>query len=99
MSDPIADFIRGERDVLARTAPAPHAARVWHAARRRRAARLSDGVRAVGWLVRLAIAAATLWCVVAWRSEAQVMLLLLAVSIWLTWGACASPDVKKGKTI
>ena len=90
MSDPIAAFIRGEREALLQAAPPPHAARIWHEARRRRAASLRRTMRAAGWLVRLVVAAAMLTSFALMRPEAHFLLLLCALSIWLTWGACAS---------
>jgi hypothetical protein len=89
MTDPVAELIRGERDALLQVAPAPHAARLWHEARRRRAASLRTSMRAVGWLVRLALAAATLISFAALRPEAYFLLLLFSVSVWLTGAACA----------
>jgi hypothetical protein len=89
MTDPIAKLIRGERDALLQAAPAPSAARLWHEARRRRAAALRRSMSAAGWLVRLAVAAAMAIGFAAWRPEAPFLLLLCAVSIWLTRGACA----------
>jgi len=100
MSDPIADFIRGERKALLLAAPPPHAARIWHEARRRRAASLRRTMRAAGWLVRLVVAAAMLMSFLFWRPEAQFLLMLSALSIWLTWGACAPipRESRKGTT-
>ena len=92
MTDPIAAFIRGERETLLRAAPPPHAARLWHEARRRRAASLRRSMRLAGWLVRLAVAAAMLvsfFLSVPARPESWFLLLLCALSIWLTRGACA----------
>ena len=60
MSDPIAAFIRSERETLLQAAPPPHAARVWHEARHRRAASLRRTMRAAGWLVRFVVADAAL---------------------------------------
>lgn len=100
MTDPVALFIRSERERLLEAAPAPHAARLWHEARRRNAASLRRSMRAAGWLVRLAVAAATLASVLTVRPEAHFLLLLCALSIWLTWGACAPihPHARKGTT-
>src|SRR5919106_2601411 len=69
MSDPIAEFIRAEREALLQAAPAPHAARLWHEARRRRADSLRRSLSAIGWLVRVVIAAAILVSSVYWRPE------------------------------
>ena len=88
MSDPIAEFIRAEREALLEAAPAPHAARLWHEARRRRADSLRRSLSAIGWLVRVVIAAATLVSSVYWRPETYFLVLLLFLSIWLTRGAC-----------
>jgi hypothetical protein len=100
MTDPVALFIRTEREKLIEAAPAPHAARLWHEARRRGAAALRRSMSAAGWLVRLAVAAATLVSFVAVRPEAHFLLLLCALSIWLTRGACAPlhPPSRKGTT-
>lgn len=96
MRDALADLIRGERDTLLRAAPAPHVGRLWHEARRRRAATLRRVSMAVGWLVRLAVAAATVATLMPWRSESSLSLLLLGLSVWLTRGACAaSPNLSK----
>ena len=89
MTDPIAAFIRGEREALLQAAPPPHAARLWHEARRRRAAALRRGLWAAGWLARLAVAAVMLVSFVLVRPESLVLLVLCALSIWLTRGACA----------
>lgn len=89
MTDPVARFIRGERDALLQAAPPPHAARLWHEARRRNAASLRRSMSAAGWLVRLVLASATLMSFVSVRPEAHFLLLLCALSIWLTGGACA----------
>lgn len=89
MTDPIADFIRTERARLIEAAPAPNAARLWHEARRRRAASLRAAMRAAGWAIRLAVAAATAIAFLFPQPEARFLLLLLALSIWLTRGACA----------
>lgn len=89
MSDPIADFIRSEREKLLEAAPAPNAARLWHEARRRRAASLRAAMRAAGWAIRLALAVAAAISFLFPRPEAHFLLLLLALSIWLTRGACA----------
>jgi len=89
MSDPIADFIRSEREKLLEAAPAPNAARLWHEARRRRAASLRATMRAAGWAIRLAVAAATAISFLLLQPEANFLLLLSALSIWLTRGACA----------
>ncbi len=89
MDNPIADFIRAEREQLLRAAPAPHAARLWHEARRRRAASLRRAASAAGWLVRLIVAAAALIACVPLRPGSYFLLVLLAVTIWLTRGACA----------
>lgn len=96
MGDPIAELILAEREALLRSAPVPHTARVWHEARRRRAASLRGSMTAVGWLVRLIVAGATLVSFVSIRPEADFLLLLCAVSIWLTRGACAPVVSKKG---
>ena len=89
MTDPVASFIRGERERLLQVAPPPHAARLWHEVRRRRAAALRRSMRATGWLVRLVLAAAMLLCVLSLRPEAHLMLVLCVLSFWLTRGACA----------
>jgi len=90
MTDPIAAFIRGERETLLRAAPPPHAARLWHAARRRRAASLRRTMRVAAWLVRLAVATAMLLSFfLSLRPEAWLLLLTFALSVWLTRGACA----------
>lgn len=89
MTDPVADFIRGEREALLRAAPQPNAARLWHEARRRRAKSLRRSIRVAGWLARLAVAAALLTSFVSVWAEAHFLLLLWVLSIWLTWGACA----------
>jgi hypothetical protein len=96
MTDPVASFIRGERETLLEAAPPPHAARLWHEARRRNAAALRRSLRAAGWLVRLAVAAAALASFLFVRPEAHFLLLLCALSIWLTWGACAPVRSQKG---
>jgi hypothetical protein len=100
MNDPVALFIRTERERLLEAAPEPHAARLWHEARRRNAAALRRSMSAAGWLVRLAVAAATLMSFLTVRPEAHFLLLLCALSIWLTWGACAPipRDSPKGTT-
>jgi len=89
MSDPIAAFVRSEREEMLRAAPPQHAARLWHEARRRRAASLRRSMSAAGWLVRLVVAAAMLTTFALARPEAHFLLLLCALSIWLTRGACA----------
>jgi hypothetical protein len=89
MSDPVAEFLRGEREVMLRAGPAPHAARLWHEARRRHAASLRRAMGIAGWLVRLVVAAATLMSCLSMQPQADFLLLLLALSMWLTWGACA----------
>jgi hypothetical protein len=89
MSDPVLDFIRGERTALLQVAPPPDAVRLWHEARRRRAASLRRGLRVAGWLVRLAVAAAMVMSFLLVRPEAHFLLLACALSIWLTRGACA----------
>lgn len=89
MNDPIAEFIRAERETLLGSAPAPHAARLWHEARRRRAASLRRAASAAGWLIRLIVAAAALMSLVPLRPGSYFLILLLAVTIWLTHGACA----------
>ena len=97
MIDPVAEFIRAEREALLQAAPAPHAARLWHEARRRRAASLRRTMGAIGWLVRLAVAAATVFSFLYPRPEAWFLLLLLSLSLWLTRGACAPvPTHEKG---
>ncbi|MET1109996.1 MAG: hypothetical protein ABWX67_00570 [Allosphingosinicella sp.] len=96
MNDPVADFIRGERRALLQSAPSPNAARLWHEARRRRSASLRRGLRVVGWLVRLAVAAAMVVSFLFVRPEAHFLLLLCALSIWLTRGACAPAATPKG---
>lgn len=98
MSDPVAEFIRSERRALLEAAPPPHAACLWHEARRRRADSLRRSLRAAGWLVRLAVAAAMLVAFLAVRPGAWFLFLLCLVSIWLTRGACASirPETRKG---
>lgn len=89
MTDPVAAFVRAERDALLEAAPAPHAARLWHAARRRRAASLRRLTSVAGWLARIAIAAAALASFAAGQPAGYPLLLLLTVAIWLTRGACA----------
>lgn len=89
MSDPVAAFIHAEREASLRAAPAPHSARLWHEARRRRAASLRASMSAVGWLVRLVLAAATLVSFAPARPEAYFLLLLFSLSVWLTGAACA----------
>jgi hypothetical protein len=89
MSDPVGEFIRGDRKALLQAAPPPHAARIWHDARARRAASLRRSMSAAGWLIRLVVAAAMLLSFVSLRPEAHFLLLLCIVSIWLTRGACA----------
>lgn len=96
MTDPVADFIRGERRALLQSAPRPNAARLWHEARRRRAASLRRGLKVAGWLVRLAVAAAMLVSFLFVRPEAHFLLLLCLLSIWLTRGACAPTALAKG---
>ncbi|HST37295.1 MAG TPA: hypothetical protein VLK25_11780 [Allosphingosinicella sp.] len=98
MTDPVAAFIRAEREALLQAAPAPHAARLWHEARRRNAASLRRSMRAAGWLVRLAVALATLASLLAVRPEANFLAVLFILSLWLTRGACAPlrPDSRKG---
>jgi hypothetical protein len=97
MTDPVAALIRSEREALLQAAPPPHAARLWHEARRRRAAALRRSMRAAGWLVRLVIAAAMLASYLSLRPEAHLMLILCALSIWLTRGACAPVDHQSRK--
>ncbi len=87
MSDPIAAYIRREREVLLRAAPPPHAARVWHQARRRRAAALRRAMSAAGWVVRLVVTAAVLLSFSV-RPETWFLLLIVALVFWLTNGAC-----------
>lgn len=89
MTDPVAERLRGERAALLRAAPPPHAARLWHEARRRRASSLGRCMSAAGWLVRLVIAGAALASFVAELPGAWFLLLLCALSLWLTRGACA----------
>jgi hypothetical protein len=96
MSDPVADLIRGERRALLESAPPLNAARLWHEARRRRSASLRRALRVAGWLVRLAVAAAMLTSFLFVRPEAHFLLLLCALSIWLTRGACAPITIPKG---
>ena len=89
MTDPIADFIRRERETLLEAAPAPNAARLWHEARRRRAASLRAAMRAAGWAIRLAVAAGAAVSFLFLQPEAHFLLLLLALSIGLPRGAGA----------
>ena len=98
MTDPVAAFVRAERDALLAAAPPPHAARLWHEARRRRAAALRRTMRAAGWLVRLAVAATMLVSFALVRPEAWALLVLCVLSIWLTRGACApvEAELRKG---
>lgn len=98
MTDPLAAFVRAEREALLQVAPAPHAARLWHEARRRSAAALRRGIGAAGWLVRITVAAAMFICFLSARPEADFLFLLCVLSIWLTRGACASSrrDSRKG---
>ena len=100
MTDPLANFLRAERERLIAAAPAPDAARLWHLARARRAEALRRAMRAAGWLVRLAVAGAVLVCLLAWRPEAWFLGLIAALAIWLTRGACARlhPQAPKGMT-
>ena len=96
MTDPVADFIRAEREALIDSAPEPHAARLWHEARGRRAASLRRSMRAAGWLIRLAVAAAMIAAFMTARPDAYFLLLLSILSIWLTRGACAPAQSRKG---
>jgi len=89
MTDPVAGFIRSDRAALLEAAPPPHAARLWHEARRRRSAALRRSLSLAGWLVRLAVAAAMLAGFLSARPEAPFLLLLCLLSAWLTRGACA----------
>lgn len=95
MTDPVLSFIRAERDALHSRSPAPHAAWVWHDARRLRAARLGHVTSAFGWLVRFVLAGMTVVTFLIWRSEAPFLLFLFCLSSWLTRGACApvSPNI------
>lgn len=98
MSDPLAAFIRAERDAVLEAAPPPHAARLWHEARRRRAASLRKAMSAAGWLVRLVVGATLLVSVATWRPDAYFLAFLCLLSIWLTRGACApvQRETRKG---
>lgn len=89
MTDPIAARLRAERDALLETAPPPHAAMLWHEARRRRAASLRRGMKIAGWLVRLVLAAAMAASFLLAWPEARLLAVLCVLSIWLTQGACA----------
>jgi hypothetical protein len=101
MTDPIAAFVRAERETLLAAAPPPHAARLWHEARRRRAAALRRTMRLAGWLARLAAAAAMLVSFLLVRPESFALLAFCALLIWLTRGACApvSHDAPKGLSL
>ena len=96
MSDPLAKFIRSERQALLQAAPPPHAARLWHEARRRRADTLRRNMRLAGWLVRLIVSAAVLVSFATVQAETYFLFLLWAGSIWLTWSACAPTQTRKG---
>ena len=98
MTHPIAAFDRAEREALLQAAPAPHAAKLWHEARRRRAAALRRSLRVAGWLLRPLVAAAVLISFVLVRPESFVLLAFCALSVWLTRGACAPlpRDASKG---
>jgi len=90
MTDPVAAFMRRERKALLRSAPkAAAAAPLWHLARRRRERRLRRWLRAAGWLVRVAVAATAVAAFAVARPEAHFLLFALAISAWLTRGACA----------
>jgi hypothetical protein len=97
MSDPVAAFIRAEKDELVQAAPAPHAARLWHTARQRRAASLQRVMRASAWLARLILAAAMVAGFLLVRPEAYFLAILCAVAIWLTRGACAPAQARSVK--
>ena len=99
MSDPLADFIRNDRQALVDAAPPLHAARLWHEARRRRADALRRNMNLAGWLVRLAVTAAVLVSFWAVRPDSYFLFFLWALMIWLTWGACAPIHRRSAKGI
>lgn len=99
MNDPVALFLRRERETLFEAAPPLHAAKLWHEARVRRAAALRRIMSVAGWLIRLLVAAAMLAGFAFARPEAHFLFILLILSVWLTRGACAAPPLSSSKGI
>lgn len=97
MTDPVAEFVRAERTALLGLAPPPHAARVWHRARRARADRLRRGMSAIGWLVRLTLAVAVAASVWWARPDSMLLIVSLGLAVWLTAGVCAPPGRRSNR--
>ena len=87
--DPIAAALRRDAELLLEIAPAPDAARLWHAVRAARGRKIQRLINLCGWSLRGAIALAVLGVgslAPHALASAAVPLLLIA---WLTSGMCA----------